>query len=154
MAKLLDENSLKAVKTYVDAGLASKITAVTDSLENDTVYANTLDTSETPPVMRVIHLNYGKTAAGGYLVQRNTSGSVTVPLTPTESNDATSKQYVDNLLASVYKVQGSQNVAGLNSLYKSSTMQGFVYNVSDSGNLTNQNSSTVAVTAGDNVVFI
>ena len=57
-------------------------------------------------------------------------------------------------LVSVYKPQGSASVSELNALTKTSSLNGYVYNVSNSGTLTNQDSSTLSVNIGDNVVFI
>lgn len=65
--------------------------------------------------------------------------------------------YVDEEIAyaltTVYKPKGSSTVSNLNNISKSAGMSGDIYNMSDGGSLTNQDSSTVAVLSGDNVVF-
>lgn len=60
-------------------------------------------------------------------------------------------QKVNDLAAGVYKPQGSATVAQLNALVVDETMNGYVYDVSDSGTLTK---GSVSVNAGDNVVII
>ena len=64
------------------------------------------------------------------------------------------KQAIDDAIAGVYKIQGSQTVSGLNGLTKESTLNGYVYNLTDAGSLTNEDASTVSVQIGDNVVFV
>ncbi len=70
------------------------------------------------------------------------------------------EDYVDdeikNAISSVYQVKGSATVSELNTLTSTtvdkSTLNGYVYNVLDSGNL-NYYAGTIEVLAGDNVVF-
>ncbi len=57
-------------------------------------------------------------------------------------------------ISSAYKIQGSSSVADLNSLEKTAAKNGFVYNITDSGSLTNEDSSTITVQVGDNVVLV
>lgn len=72
------------------------------------------------------------------------------------SNKLIDKDYVDGAIAdsvsNVYKFQGTKTVAQMNALTLSPTMQGYVYNVSDSGNLV-INGVSVQVLAGDNVAL-
>lgn len=67
------------------------------------------------------------------------------------------QDYVDEEIAyaltSVYKPKGSSTVSNLNTISKSAAMSGDVYNMSDDGSLTNEDSSTIDVLSGDNVVF-
>ena len=63
--------------------------------------------------------------------------------------DIATKQYVDSKVSSVYKYKGSKTVAQINALNSTSTV-GDVYNVSDSGTLTQ---GSVHVVAGDNVAW-
>lgn len=64
---------------------------------------------------------------------------------------------INNALTSVYKFQGSISVSDLNDYISSYTgdknnLNGWVFNITDSGNLTNS-SGTTPVAAGDNVAF-
>lgn len=59
------------------------------------------------------------------------------------------KQETESLLTSVYKYQGTKTVAQLNALEVDSSFNGYVYNVSDNGTLTQ---GSLVVKAGDNVV--
>ena len=63
------------------------------------------------------------------------------------------KQAIDDAIAGVYKVQGSTYVASLNGLTKAESLNGNVYNMLDSGTLTNS-TDTISVQEGDNVVFV
>lgn len=105
-------------------------------------------------------LYYDYTNTYGYNIpQRDGSGQITVPVIPTENYHAASKYYVDSTISmritGVYRIGGSGSITYLNSgINKTSSLNGAVYNLSDSGNLTNYDSSTVSVVAGDNVVFV
>lgn len=69
--------------------------------------------------------------------------------------DANRNDYaLQSALAEVYKPQGSATVATLNGLTITESMNAYVYNMSDSGNLVNEDASTVAVSIGDNVALI
>ncbi len=64
---------------------------------------------------------------------------------------------INNALTRVYKFQGSISVSDLNDYISSytgdkSNLNGWVFNITDSGNLTNS-SGTTQVAAGDNVAF-
>ena len=59
--------------------------------------------------------------------------------------------FVNEKLSNVYKYQGSRTIAQLNALVVDASMNGFVYNVTNDGTLTNGN---VAVNAGDNVSIV
>lgn len=65
-----------------------------------------------------------------------------------------SKQYVDDKLVGVYKIHGSASVDDLNSMEKTSELNGSIYNVHTDGVLVNYDGSTVAVHRGDNVLFV
>lgn len=104
-------------------------------------------------------LSYAITANAYSIVQRDGSGQITVPVLPAENYHAASKYYVDSTISmritGVYKIAGSGSITYLNSgTNKTSSLNGSVFNLSDSGNLTNYDSSTVSVVAGDNVVFV
>lgn len=71
-----------------------------------------------------------------------------------DKSNTYTKAEVDSIISSVYKPQGSASTSTLNGLTKSSTMNGYVYNVSNAGTLTNSDSTTLSVNVGDNVVFI
>lgn len=134
----------------VTAALNDKRDIITDSSK---VYVT--GSSSGPNVVQT-SLTYSDSAdnAPFYIVQRNADSQILVPLTPIADGHAASKYYVDALISTAYKAQGSSNVAGLNGLTKSQALNGNVYNVTDAGNLTNEDSSTEAVLAGDNVIFI
>lgn len=57
-------------------------------------------------------------------------------------------------IASAYKIQGSETVADLDALEKTEEMNGYVYNMLDAGNLTNEDNTTLSVQIGDNVVLV
>ena len=57
-------------------------------------------------------------------------------------------------ISSAYKAQGTESVSTLNGLTKAESLNGYVYDLTDAGNLTNSDSTTTSVVAGDNVVFI
>lgn len=98
----------------------------------------------------------------GSIVRRSAQtghiGQINIPLNPIDDTEAASKHYVDKVVSGLYKPQGSKTVAQLNNTADTgnigtvtSSMDGFVYNVTDSGILTNGN---VEVLAGDNVVIV
>lgn len=64
---------------------------------------------------------------------------------------------INTAIASVYKIQGSGSVSTINAslalVTDKASWNGYVYNLIDSGNLTNY-SGTTSVNAGDNVVFV
>ena len=97
-------------------------------------------------------------SVGHAIPQRDAYGHINVPTTPTSNSHATSKEYVDTTVANaqtnLYKIQGSETVANLNSATKTATMNGYVYNISVGGDLTNNDSSTVTAIVGDNVVLV
>ena len=64
------------------------------------------------------------------------------------------QQAIANALSTVYKIQGNATINELNSLEKSEAMNGYVYNMSNSGYLLNSDQVEVSVQEGDNVVFI
>ena len=76
------------------------------------------------------------------------------PLSAFMSNTYRNDYALESALSEVYKPQGSATVSTLNGLTKTESMNSYVYNMSDAGNLTNEDTSTLAVLAGDNVVFI
>lgn len=46
-------------------------------------------------------IGYSVTVTNGFMVQRDSSGQIKVPLQPTNNNDATSKKYVDDNIATI-----------------------------------------------------
>ena len=70
------------------------------------------------------------------------------------SDYAYSKEEIKSLLSSVYKPQGTKTVAQINALTPTSEYNGYVYNVSDSGNITIGTQGSLSVVAGDNVVLL
>lgn len=68
------------------------------------------------------------------------------------------RKYTDDIIAStittLYKIKGSEDVSFLNNLDKSAELNGCVYNLTNDGNLLNSDGTTLAVSNGDNVVFI
>ena len=71
-------------------------------------------------------------------------------LTGLTTYDGKIKSYINTQLTPVYKFQGTKTVAQLNVLTITADMNGYVYNVSDSGTLSQ---GSVSVLAGDNVVI-
>lgn len=64
---------------------------------------------------------------------------------------------IKQALSNVYKFQGTMTVSQLNALVKDASMNGFVYNVADDGNLTvlmGGLETSVSVVAGDNVALV
>ena len=96
-----------------------------------------------------------KQAVSDSIVQRTGNANIVVPLTPAADDCATSKQYVNNSISSaisrVYKPQGTITVDILNSLTITKEMNGYVYDISDTGTLIK---GSVQITQGDNVVII
>ncbi len=67
--------------------------------------------------------------------------------------DSAISNAISSAIANVYKVQGTEMVGTLNSLPKSSSMNGYVYNIMNNGTLNNY-SGTLDVVEGDNVLFV
>lgn len=130
--------------TYVPYKNERKKIFATGDTQVDNKYPNTV-------------LAYSAGLNNGCIVQRD-GMQIMVPSTPAENNHAASKEYVDtaisNAQTNLYKIQGSETVANLNSATKTEPMNGYVYNISTGGTLTNSDSSTVTAIVGDNVVFI
>ena len=84
---------------------------------------------------------------------RTAAGTIVVS-DPTNPGDAATKRYVDSLIATVYKPQGSATVTQLINLTKTSSMNGYVYNMSNAGTLVDHDGTQMDVLAGDNVVLI
>ena len=61
---------------------------------------------------------------------------------------------IANALSAVYKPMGNATINELNTMEKSEAMNGYVYNLNDSGVLTDFEGQTISVNEGDNVVFI
>ena len=97
----------------------------------------------------------------GNVVRRNDDGDVVVPSSPSSNDAATSKSYVDtevaNAISSGVFFKGALSVSQLNALDKSALAQGWMYNVTDEGDLTwtdsDNQTQTMHVMAGDNVVW-
>ena len=86
-------------------------------------------------------------------VQANTDSA----LSSTSENPVQNKvvkKAIDDAIAGVYKIQGSATVQTLEDLTKAEGLNGYVYNVTDSGTLTNYDESTLSVVEGDNVCFV
>lgn len=83
-----------------------------------------------------------------------TESFIKVGTTKFRESEIAKKSDISTAIANVYKVQGSETVSNLNSTTKTESMNGYVYNISTGGTLNNQDASTLAVNAGDNVVFI
>ena len=133
-----------ANKDYVDIEVAKKVNKTSTGKK---VYGTDSSGNQT-----TFDVDY-TTGADGNIVRRASGTSqIMVPLTPTANGHATSKKYVDDSVASaissVYRYKGSKTVAELNALTGQEI--GDVYNVSDSGTLTDGN---VNVVAGDNVAW-
>lgn len=60
---------------------------------------------------------------------------------------------INEQLGTVYKVKGSTTVAGINSMTVGNAMVGWVYNLTDSGVITNGIGGELDVVKGDNVVY-
>lgn len=133
------DNSLK---TYVDTQDNKKLDKVNTSDTKERVYGITPIGGQT---------TYSIGSGANDIVKRDYNGQIQVPMNPYSSLDAVSKSYVDSMistLASALKYKGSLSVAQINALTGLSI--GDVYNVSDSGTLTQ---GDVQVNAGDNVAW-
>ena len=64
------------------------------------------------------------------------------------------RSFVNSKLSSVYKSKGSASTQTLNSMTKTSEMHGYVYNVTNSGYLTNGDEGSITVNEGDNVALL
>lgn len=132
-------------RTYATTiDLATKVDKVTTSGVG--LYGHSGATQTTYPL--------SSQAIGNHVPLRDTNGQLKVPVTPTNNDDATSKQFVENsissALTSFISYQGSLTVAQINALNTSTLKIGYFYNVTDSGTLTVGN---LPVLAGDNVVW-
>ena len=70
------------------------------------------------------------------------------------TNKVATMSDITSAVSNVYKLQGTESVTALNNATKTADMHGYVFNLSDSGNLINSDNSVVAVLTGDNVVFL
>lgn len=135
-----------ASKSYVDTQVSPKLDKTsatekvygTDELGNQTTYAVDSDLVGDGPVVR-----------------RNNSTGTIVTGNPTAVNHAATKKYVDDNINSAisrtYRPMGSKTVAQLNAMTSSELQSGDVYNLLDSGTLTQGN---LQVFVGDNVAWI
>ena len=141
---LVSENY--AEKTYVNQGLNGKVNRIV-SYQGDYLYGVYNGADKVYEIQKQVNSNG--------IVQRTGNGNIIVPLTPAADDCATSKQYVNNSISSaisrVYKPQGTVTVNTLNSLNITKEMNGYVYDISDSGTLTK---GSVQVTQGDNIAII
>ena len=91
----------------------------------------------------------------GSIVRRVNSNGAVVVGTPSALNHATPKSYVDSAISSAisrtYRPMGSKTVAQLNAMTSSQLQSGDVYNLLDSGTLTQ---GDLQVFVGDNVAWI
>lgn len=129
-------------KVYAD----TKVAKVTSSTTYEQAYTKLAGGAQS---MRDI----SDTAIGGTIALRSPSGTLVIS-DPVNPGDATTKRYVDGLISTVYKPQGSATVTQLINLTKTSSMNGYVYNMSDSGTLVDYDGTQMAVLAGDNIVLI
>lgn len=100
----------------------------------DTVYGQKAGTGQGQT-----HVPYGQAATGNALVQRDASGQVIVPATPTSSIMATSKGYVDNAVAGVLPTeQAGDLIVGTSTAHQATRLaigsSGQVLKVNSSGN--------------------
>lgn len=131
-----------ALKSYVDAQDNKKLNKVNTSDTKERVYGITPIGGQT---------TYSIGPGANDIVKRDYNGQIQVPMYPGSSLDAVSKSYVDSkvsALGNVLRYKGSKTVADINALANIET--GDVYNVSNSGTLTQGN---VQVNAGDNVAW-
>lgn len=146
----MQDNSIKnyvdtqdnSLKTYVDTQDATKLDKVNTSDTKERVYGITQAGGQT---------TYSVGSGANDIVKRDNNGQIQVPMNPSSSLDAVSKSYVDSkfsALGSALIYMGSKTVAQLNAL--TNIEKGDLYNVSDSGTLTQGN---VRVNAGDNVAW-
>lgn len=124
---------------YANDGVYTKgITVSSD----DSNYIVSLNTDDYP----YFYLSNGSTPLGTILFP-TISGGVTETLA---TEDYVTTQ-IASAISNVYKIQAPKTVAELNALTLSSSMVGYVYNVTTSGTLT---AGSVTVIAGDNVVVV
>lgn len=137
-------------KSYIDAALQSKLDKPANPPRGSCVTLGGDGTVGTTP-----YVYEGATAWS--IPLRDASGKIKTAA-PVDSNDATNKTYVDtsinNAIANVYKLQGTATVDTLNNLTKSININGYVYDLSTAGNLTQEDSTELPVAIGDNVVFL
>ena len=69
-------------------------------------------------------------------------------------SDYYTKTEIDGQIFNLYKPQGTATISSLNSLTKTANMNGYVWDCSGAGTLTNSDNTTISVLAGDNVVLI
>ena len=93
---------------------------------------------------------------GTSIVSNKEANIVTETAYNSSTNKIATMSDVNSALSNIYKLQGTAAVNYLNSISKTSTMNGYVYSIEtgSSGDLTNYNGTTLAVIAGDSVVLI
>ena len=111
-----------------------KFLPVTEGLLVDTVYGQKAGTGQGQT-----HVPYGQAATGNALVQRDASGQVIVPATPSSSVMATSKGYVDSAVSSVIPTaQAGDLIVGTSTAHVADRLaigsSGQVLKVNSSGN--------------------
>lgn len=111
-----------------------KFLPITDGLLVDTVYGQKAGTGQGQT-----HVPYGQQANGNALVQRDASGQVIVPATPSSSVMAASKGYVDNAVASaIPTAQAGDLIVGTSTAHVANRLaigsSGQVLKVNSSGN--------------------
>ena len=129
-------------KAYAD----TKVAKVTSSTTLEQAYTKLAGGAQS---MRDISAS----ADNNTIALRTASGTIVVS-DPTNPSDAATKRYVDGLISTVYKPQGSATVTQLINLTKTSSMNGYVYNMSNAGTLVDHDGTQLNVLAGDNVVLI
>lgn len=135
-------NDQAANKAYVD----TKVAKVTSSTTYEQAY------TKLPGGAQSMH-DISASADNNTIALRTASGTIVVS-DPTNPSDAATKRYVDGFISTVYKPQGSATVTQLINLTKTSSMNGYVYNMSNAGTLVDHDGTQMNVLAGDNVVLI
>ena len=143
MSKLLNQTGLSyfwsKIKSYVDAGLNNKVTAVTgktlttndltDTLKNNYDAAYTHSTSAHAPSGAQVNVIEGITVNGATMTPTNKVVNITVPTTVASMSDA-GNYALKSDLSTLYKYKGS--VATFSNL-PTSADSGDVYNVESDG---------------------
>lgn len=140
-------DSTNGLVLYYSGRIATTDYAVAKTSNTKKIYATSALGNQTT-------LDYDEFVVGNAIVRRHYDGNIYVPDTPDGHGAATSKKYVDesiaNAISNVYRIKGSKTVAQLNALTSSDLTAGDVYNLLDSGTLTE---GSLQVFTGDNVVW-
>jgi len=149
-----DRNKLRNLPTFILASVSSSHGTIDNVLFRQQSLGSKVYISET--YRAGTFSGVGTDGGGIYLYQLKiefASDFNTYSATLLTEQKLVNQDYVDGKISTVYKVQGSRSVAGINSMGGSETYNGYVYNLTDSGTLNNY-SGTTSVNVGDNVVFV